>query len=149
MRHLGHLGMSIQKQILLSLERRTDITFEGDNEQRSAAAMIIAVSCLEEFGGRKSKEALKWILLAASLGNQLAMSHVYRISKALGLYEDKSQILNYLIESARAGSDLAIEDLLIVCPEKGREVLGELEANLRIHCGLMHLHWKWYLLPSI
>jgi hypothetical protein len=130
---MRHLGTSIQKQILLSLERRTDATFEGDNEQRSTAAMIIAAACVEEFGGRRSKEALEWILLAASLGNSRAKSHIYRISKALNLYsEHESCILTFLTESARTGNRLAMEDLLTVCPEKGREALEELERTRRI-----------------
>ncbi|KAF8247110.1 hypothetical protein K440DRAFT_661597 [Wilcoxina mikolae CBS 423.85] len=129
---MRHLSPPVQKQILLSFKRRTEADVERDNGRRSMAAMSIAISCLEGFGGRKPEEALEWIFLAASLGNLEAKSCVYCVSKALGLFSrDEQLIMSFTIESARNGNPIAIENLLAACPEKGREVLKELRIAMR------------------
>jgi len=129
---MQHLGAPIQKQILTSLEKRTEAALERNDGQRSMAAMAIAAYCLERFGGRKPEEALEWILLAASLGNIQAKSDAYCISNALNLFSrDKERILSYLIEGARECNPVAIKNLMADYPEKGKGVLKELERTRR------------------
>jgi hypothetical protein len=132
---MQHLGAPIQKQILTSLEKRTEAALEINDGRRSMAAMAIAAYCLERFGDRKPEEALEWILLAASLGNMQAKSDVYSISKALGLFSrDEERILSFLIEGARDGNPVAIKNLMVDYPEKGKEVLRELKKMRRDGC---------------
>jgi hypothetical protein len=134
-REMKHLGSRVQNQILQHLERCTELSFENDANQRSEAAMALAISCLEEFCGLKREDALHWILLSAALGNSQAMSHVYRISRALGLYEIYEQeVLAYATQSGKNGCLIAIEDLMTARPDEGREILATRREEQRTQC---------------
>jgi hypothetical protein len=104
-----------------------------DLEQQADAAVIMAMICADSLCGKKPEEALDWLLLASSLSNELSKSSLYRVSKALGLCErNKSKIMGYLIESAKEGHAIAVEDLLEADMESGVEIVKELERDM--HC---------------
>ena len=122
-------------QTLKSLERQTSPDPGRSNVERSEAALALAFSCLESISGRKPEDAYQWLLLAASLGDIQAKSSIYRVSKALHIYDSEAQrILPYVIESAREGIPIAVEDLMEACPEKFHEVLGALKSARRRQC---------------
>ena len=132
---MRHIGPRVQPQILHGLEARTRPENGRNHVQRSEAAMALAMSSLESVGGRKPEEALDWLLLAASLGHALAKASIYRVTKALGLYEaKKEQVLPYLISSARDGVPISVEDLMEADPDQGQEVLQMLKTARRREC---------------
>ncbi len=99
--------------------------------------MALSQICLECLGGKKQGQALEWLELAAALGHPIAKSVVYRVSKALGCYEEgQSAILSYLVESAEAGIRIAMEDLMDVDSERGEAVLRALKEKRHLQCKL-------------
>jgi hypothetical protein len=132
---MRHLGYRVQEQILLSFAHVVETAAEKDEEQRSMAAMAIAISCLEGFGRRKPEQALRWILHAACLGSFQAKSHVYRISQVLGADDNEaSRALAFGKEAAKAGSQAAFEDVTTAWPEFGQQIVREFEERVRIEC---------------
>jgi TPR repeat protein len=99
--------------------------------------MALSQIYLECLGGKKQDQALEWLELAATLGHPIAKSVIYRVSKALGCYEEGDKtILSYLIESAEAGIRVAMEDLMEVDSEKGEAVLRALKEKRYVQCEL-------------
>lgn len=95
----------------------------------------MVMSSLESIGGRKPEDALDWLLLAASLGHAQAKASIYRVTKALGVYEaNKKQVLPYLISSARDGVPISVEDLMEADPDEAQKVLQELKNARRSEC---------------
>jgi len=134
-RELRHLGSRVQPQIIQSLEARARADNRYNNEQRAEAATAVAVICLESLSGKKPEEAMEWLLLSASLGNEQAKSYLYRVSKALGLYEkNKEEIMKHLADSAKTGIPISVDDLTEADLEKGQEVLQFLKFNRRHEC---------------
>jgi hypothetical protein len=124
------LGSRIQSQIIQAFE--TQANDGKDLEQQADAAVIMAMICADSLCGKKPEEALDWLFLASSLGSELSKSSLYRVSKALGLYErNKSKIMNYLIESAKEGHAISVEDLLEADAEIGVEIVKELERDMQ------------------
>ncbi|KAF2474444.1 uncharacterized protein BDR25DRAFT_340904 [Lindgomyces ingoldianus] len=133
LREMRHLGFGIQKQILNSLEKVASLEGKYSVVRRSEAAMVVAKSYLDYFGGKTPTDSLKWLLLAAFLGNNQAKSSVYRITKAVGQYEQyKHEILRVLIRTAEEGFTISVGDLLAECPDEGQRVL----RNLRLALGM-------------
>lgn len=142
-REFRHLGSRIQPQILESLAARARASGKINDVQRSEAAMAVAQICLESLCGKTQSEALDWLDLAASLGHDVAKSLLYRISTALGLYnERKDQVLEYLIESAENGIIIAIEDLAVVNESIFEMVYEKLKNKRREQCELFHTSFR-------
>lgn len=134
-RELRHLGCRIQAQVIESLEARAGSQSGCNDVQRSEAAMSLSQICLEYLGGNQPDKALTWLELAASLGHPMAKAVIYRLSKALGCYDEgDNNILSYLIESAEAGIRMAIDDLMEISKDKGEAVLRALEKKRLAQC---------------
>ena len=122
---------------------RASASGQINDVQRSEAAMAVAQICLESLCGKTQNEALDWLYLAASLGHDVAKSLLYRISTALGLYnERKDQVLEYLIESAEKGILIAIEDLFVVNGSIFEVVYQKLKNKRREQCELSHTSFR-------
>ena len=97
--------------------------------------MALSKICLECLGGKKQDEAIEWLELAASFGHPLAKALLYRVSKALGCYDQrKDKILSYLLESAENGIRTAVDDIMVIDMEKGKVILQTLKQKRQDQC---------------
>ncbi|KAH0536974.1 hypothetical protein FGG08_006202 [Glutinoglossum americanum] len=108
----------------ISRHLTAELTFSAHDvlnnpEQASEAAYGLAVMCINEVTVGRSRdgnwdEGLRWLNMAAFLGNDRAQAVIYRAYKALGrnvLPDIMGCIPHYLASSASKGSFIAAEDL--------------------------------------